>query len=146
MTRPGVNVTLIGSDVREGLGRLVDLLLPGTDRLPAGRAVGAHSDLLDRVLNADPTLAPVVVELGRRAAETPSFGISDVQSWSEDGAEALAFSLTAAYYMSPDVLRALGYPGQQRRPIAQATADEVCSEELLAPVRDRGAIYIAVDQ
>lgn len=63
-------------------------------------------------------------------------------SWSEASFERVNFVLTAAYYMASQVRELLGYPGQARRPIAEATPAERHSDELLAPVVARGPIYV----
>lgn len=128
--------------VREGVARVVDLLLPGTFALPSGREVGAHAELLDRVLAANPLLFPTIRAVGVCAAAKDACTFEDVQGWAGDRLEDVIFALNAAYYMSPRVHAALGYPGQTRRPISQATPEELHSEELLAPVRQRGSIYI----
>jgi hypothetical protein len=133
-------------DVREGLALLADVILPGTERLPAGREVGAHQDLLDQVLTADPALVAPLTEAGRRAQDGRGVTLDELQTWDAEVLEPAVFALTAAYYMSRTVQRALGYPGPGPRPIAQATPDESYSEELLAPVRRRGSIYVEAPQ
>ncbi|GAB7007851.1 hypothetical protein JCM18899A_53280 [Nocardioides sp. AN3] len=127
---------------REGIAHVADVLLPGTQNLPSGRDVGVHLEWLDRVLSADPRLFDVVVTVGLRAAVGDTCTLADVEESAGDRLEDLVFALNSAYYMSPQVHAALGYPGQRRRPISQATAEELCSEELLAPVRDRGPTYV----
>jgi hypothetical protein len=129
-------------DVRRGLELIAELILPGTATLPAGVAVGAHAELLDRALTASPRLVEPVTAFGRRAAEAGAVTLADLQAWSEADCEEVVFALTASYYMAPEVLRALGYPGQMRRPIAEATPEEKQSEELLAPVIARGPAYV----
>lgn len=62
----------IGETERRGVAVTVDVLISGTIRLPCGTAVGAHLDLLDRALEADPRLIPEVVEFGPRAATEDS--------------------------------------------------------------------------
>jgi hypothetical protein len=127
---------------RAGLARVLDLILPGAERLPAGTAVHAQGDLLDRVLAADPTLVPVVSTVGRRAAEAGAFTLSDLEEWADGQVERLVFALNAAYYMSSDVRAAVGYPGQRRMPVSEATPDQIVSDELIAPVLKRGSIYV----
>lgn len=129
--------------IRAGLAVIVDALLPGTERLPSGRDVGAHTDLLDRVVSADPKLVAVLVEFGGRAAEREVVSVAELQAWDPESFEVLNFALSAAYYMSRDVHRALDYPGVGPHPIAEATPDQMYSEKLLAPVRSRGSIYVA---
>jgi hypothetical protein len=127
---------------RSGLARVLDVLLPGTDTLPSGRSMAAQDELLDRVLTADPRLQPVVRRVGGLAAAAETCTLADVETWAGAETEQLVFALHAAYYLSKDVRRALGYPGQERRPITLATSEEVCSDQLIAPVIDRGPIYV----
>jgi hypothetical protein len=136
----------IDEGVRRGLALITDVVLPGTSTLPAGVAVGAHSHLLDRALAADPRLVRAVLDFGRRAAAAGTVSLEDMQAWSESDCEHVVFVLTASYYMSSDVRRALNYPGQMRRPIADATAAEKHSDELLAPVVERGPVYVPVPE
>lgn len=132
----------LDGDVREGLGRVLDVLLPGTGRLPSGREVGAHLELLDRVLAADPRPFHAFRTLGLEASAAEQCTLQDIESWAGEHLESIVFGLNAAYYMAPSVLEALRYPGQARRPVAQATPEELCSDELIAPVRERGPVYV----
>jgi hypothetical protein len=139
-------IVRVVDDVREGLAALADVILPGTDRLPAGREVGAHQDLLDEVLTADPALIGAVVEAGQRALAGSGLSVDDIEGWEAEVREPTIFALTAAYYMSRHVRRALHYPGPGPNPIALATPDEVCSDDLLEPVRRRGSVYVEAPQ
>ena len=132
----------IEDKTREGLATILETLLPGTGALPSGRAVRAHMDLLDKVLEADPRLQPAVTAAGELAADSAKCTLADLEHWSGDRLEQVVFALHSAYYMSVKVRAALGYPGQARRPVALATPHEVCSDELIAPVLARGAIYV----
>lgn len=142
-----IDTSAIDEQTREGIARLVDLLLPGTADLPTGRVVGAHLDLLDRVLAANPRLSGAIIEFGRRAmTANTAIHLDDLEKWSPERAEHVVFALNAAYFISPAVRAALGYPGQERRPINEATPDEIASDELIAPVRARGSIFARVDE
>jgi hypothetical protein len=128
--------------VRSGLAKVADAILPGTGKLPSGRSVGVHEVWLDRVLVADPRLVDPVKAVGAAAAAIDSCTIEEIEGWADLDIESVVFALTSAYYIVPAVLDELGYPGQVRRPISQATPEESYSEELLAPVRERGPIYV----
>ncbi|WPB89261.1 hypothetical protein [Streptomyces malaysiensis] len=132
----------IDDRTRGGLATILDVLLPGSEKLPPGRVVGAHLELLDKVLEADPRLEPVVTRTGELAAGSDTCTFADIGRWAGEDLEQLVFALHSAYYMSGEVRSALGYPGQARRPIALATPEEVCSDELVAPVLARGAVYV----
>lgn len=142
MTMQTESDELFDESIREGLGRVLDVLLPGTDRLPSGREAGAHLAWLDRVLAADPRPLQAMRELGAQATTSDECTLGDIEDWAGGELEPVVFALNAAYYISPLVTDALGYPGQTRRPVSQATPEELCSEELIAPVRARGAIYV----
>ncbi len=135
-----------GHDARRAhprrLAKVLDILLPGGEKLPSARSVGVQGSLLDRVLKADPRLVDAVRSVGDAAASSDACTLAELESWAGTDVESVVFALTSAYYISPQVLEALGYPGQARRPVSQATPEETYSEELLAPVRERGAIYV----
>ncbi len=121
---------------------MLDVIVPGTSKLPSGRSVEAHGALLDRVLAADPGLAPLVVVAAERAAQSESCTLDDISTWVGDDIERLVFALHAAYYMSSTVRAALEYPGQRRLPVSEATPDQIGSDALIAPVINRGPIYV----
>lgn len=127
---------------RAGIGVVIDVILPGTEVLPRATEVNAHGELLDRVLAADPTLAPIVRAAGSHAAAAPGCTYGDLEAWMGEDLERLVFALHAAYYMSSEVRTRLGYPGQGRYPVALATPDQLCSDELIAPVVERGDIFV----
>lgn len=136
----------IDDSTRAGLASIIDVLLPGTGTLPSGRTVGAHLDLLDQVLQADPRLEPLVTRVGELAASSKTCTFADIEGWAGGDLEQVVFALHSAYYMSRDVRSALDYPGQARRPIALATPEEVCSDDMVAPVLARGAVYVPTPQ
>lgn len=127
---------------RAGLATILDVLLPGTELLPLGRTVGAHTDLLDRVLKADPTLLAIITTAGDLAFKTPPHTFAEIAENSGADTERLVFALHAAYYMSSIAREAIGYPGQHRLPVGDATPDQLCSDDLIEPVLGRGPIYI----
>lgn len=135
--------TWIDAERREALARIVDVVLPGTDLQPSGRAIGAHEDLLDRVVEADDRLHEPLRDLAARAARsTGDLTLADLEQWAGDRTDEVVFALMAAYYMSAEVRALIRYPGQRRLPIAQATPEQTVSDELVAPVRARGSVYV----
>lgn len=133
---------LIDDSTRRGIARVIDVLLPGTGTLPAATAVDTQGELLDRVLDADPTLEPLVRAAGTQAAAAESCTLADLEIWMGDDLERLVFALHAAYYMSGEVRSRLGYPGQGRYPVSLATPDQLCSDELIEPVISRGPVFV----
>lgn len=142
MTQSTDKAAYLEESTRGGLERVLDVILPGTETLPSGREAGIHKEWLDRVLTAEPRLVGPLRRVGDAASSSPSCTLSDIERWAGDDVESVIFAVQAAYYMSPAVKTAHRYPGQVRRPIAQATPEESWSEELAAPVIDRGPIYV----
>jgi hypothetical protein len=134
--------TMMDDATRVGVAKVFDVLLPGTAVLPAATEVDAQGELLDRVLTADPTLAPLVRACGERAIHVDEPTLAEIRSWMGEDSERLIFALHAAYYMSKEVRQRLNYPGQGRFPIAEATPDQLWTPELIAPVIERGPIYV----
>lgn len=102
------------------------------------RALAARRDSFDEIMRLVATLADCasddLYERLRQLAETPASGF-----------EALSSVLAGAYLLSPDVRRAIGYPGQaQRRPRFAEAADQIMSG-ILEPVIARGPIFRATD-
>jgi hypothetical protein len=142
MTQSTDKTEYLDESTRGGLERVLDVILPGTETLPSGRDASVHQEWLDRVLAAEPRLFDALRRVGDAAAAGSSCTLSDIQSWAGDDLESVIFAVQAAYYMSPVAKKAHRYPGQVRRPIAQATPEESWSEELMAPVINRGPIYV----
>lgn len=132
----------ISPEDREALARVLDVILPGTNLQPSGRAAHAHEDLLDRVVAADPRLIEPLRNLAAQAADAKNITLVDIEKWAAEHTNEVVFGLMAAYYMSGEVRGLIGYPGQRRLPIAQATPDQTVSDDLVAPVRSRGPIYV----
>lgn len=141
ITQIGVD-GLLDQRTRQGLAVVLDLLLPGTDASPSGRVARAHQEWIDVVIAADPGLTEPLRQVGDIAATHESCTVDDLERWSGDQLDSVIFALQAAYYMVPSVREALGYPGQIRRPISQATPEEQWSDSLIAPVKERGSIYV----
>ena len=124
-----------------------DVLIPGTETMPAlsaapdiqrwiDRALAARRDVFDQLMSLAASLgqldsASLSAELRRLSDEQPA------------SFEPLSAVLAGAYLMVPAVRRAIGYPGQVRSfpPFDQA-ADEITSG-ILDPVTERGWIQSA---
>lgn len=133
----------MNATTRKGVLLVAEALLPGTDSLPPASGVPDYLELLERAFRADPTLEPVIETAAREAlTATVPLTIELITERAGEDAERLTFALHAAYYMSKDVRDRLNYPGQGRYPVALATPDQLTSEELIAPVLDRGPIYV----
>ncbi|MGV9866678.1 hypothetical protein [Rhodococcus koreensis] len=131
---------IVSATGRRGIDLLADLWFPGTERSPRMTELPDYRRLVDRALDANHEMAQALSEIAGRAADDESL---TVESWPAATVEEAFMVLLSAYYMSSDVRSALGYPGQDRRPVGTATPDQQATDELLAPVIDRGPIYVA---
>jgi hypothetical protein len=129
--------------LRERLATLADGLIPASDGMPAPSSVDIGGHQLDLVLTSRPDLDGDV----RRALEA-AIDVDDPIRWleglrAEDPAasDALVTALVAGYYMHPDVMRLLGYPGQIAEEVRAEGYPAYVEEGLLERVYERGSIY-----
>jgi hypothetical protein len=129
--------------LRERLARVADGLIPEGDGMPAPSSIDIGGRQLDVVLASRPDLAGEV----RRALEAAG-EVEDAIAWvealrSEDPAayDALVTAIVAGYYLHPEVMRLLRYPGQVAQPVSPDTYPAYVDEGLLERVYERGPIY-----
>jgi hypothetical protein len=124
---------------RETLALLADVLIPAGGRMPSARMVGVADERIEQVLTARPDLKSLLLGLlDRVRGEEPGAAIQRVEQSEPSDFAALLVAVAGAYYMSPEVRQMIGYTGQQARPIESS---DVIEEDLLLPVRRRGACY-----
>lgn len=136
-------MTTLGSKERAHLARIADVLVPRAEGMPSATEAGAVGVWLDRVLEARPDLGQALVEILRHVEGESAERV--VPRLEVDDSEALAAILVAvagAYYMSPEVRRRLGYPGQEAFTLdVYADLSAYIDEGLLEPVLERGPRY-----
>lgn len=128
--------------VHDGTTKLAQLWFPGTADLPGFQELSTGAQLLDRARRANPALAESLSRIALRAAEADPLTYEVIDTWPTHLVEDALTMIESAYFMSPDVRQALGYPGQGRAPVALAGPDEVLTKELVAPVIERGPTYV----
>lgn len=122
------------------------VLIPGDDRSPAAESLTDLEDLLQRAATA--------IGAERASLHNAIAMLPDGVTWDSIGKfaddEPVAFELIStvvagAYFMSPIVLKSLGYPvGPRSAPPFDLAADEL-SSGVLAPVLERGRTYVLPD-
>lgn len=129
--------------LRARLARLADGLIPPADGMPAPSAVHIHGRQLDLVLASRPDLADPLVRVLRIAGgvRDPVAWIGDLAREDPSGYEALATAVAGGYYLHPEVMRRLGYPGRVAEPVAVERYPDYADEGLLERVYERGPIY-----
>jgi hypothetical protein len=129
--------------LRERLARVADGLIPEANGMPAPSDVDIGGRQLDIVLASRPDLAESL-----RRALAGAAGVDDAIAWVEelraddpDAYDALVTAVVAGYYMHPQVMRLLGYPGQVPQEVSVDGYPDYVDEGLLERVYERGPIY-----
>jgi hypothetical protein len=128
-------------ELRQRLAVLADILLPGSETMPAAGAVDLAGVGIRQVLTSRPDLrAPLEAVLAACSDQDAADFVARLRSHDPAGWATLTTCVTAGYYMRPPVRQALGYAGQEGRVV---TADEFVSwvtDGLLDPVISRGPL------
>jgi hypothetical protein len=125
---------------RAVLAGLADVLIPAGDGMPSASAVGVAEEGLNQVLAAVPSLgAPLAGVLARATGREPAAVVASLAQTDPAAYGILAEVVTAAYFMNPDVRRAVGYMGQGPTPLDPRV--DYMEDGLLESVIKRGPIY-----
>ena len=125
---------------RAVLAALADVLIPAEDGMPSASAAAVAEQGLNQVLAAVPSLGASLADVlarakGREAAEVvASLARTDPAAYG-----ILTEVVTAAYFMNPDVRKAVGYTGQGPTPLDPRV--DYMEDGLLESVIKRGPIY-----
>lgn len=132
----------VSAEDRATLAGLADVLIPAGEGAPSASQAGVAGVWLDEVLRLRPDLGEPLAALlaGARGAE-PAVAAARLQAEQPASFDALAALVAGAYFLNPDVLRAIGYPGQVRRPIVPEDPPDYERDGLLGSVIARGPIY-----
>jgi len=121
---------------------LIDALLPASGPLPAASAAGGADGMLDRLLEWRPDLS---ADLKRGLAAVrelpPAAAIAWLESRDAEAFQAIRLAAFGNYYLDPGVRQALGYPGQQSRPLVADEKPDYLTSGVLEPVIARGSIW-----
>lgn len=134
-----VSPALAPDEVRT-LEAVADVLIPRYEDHPSASAAGVGDRWIQVALSLRPDLVgplrSVLAEIagdGDVAAQVGDLGRRDPERFS-----AVANAVAGAYLMSPAARAAIGYPGQEARPLVVDVEDHI---DLLEAVVERGPIY-----
>jgi hypothetical protein len=139
----GIDIRPTVSDqVRRGLEKVGDHLIPEAHGMPAASAMGVGTSQLDTVLSSRPDLAPHLERAfaGAELDDVDAF----VASLDPTAYDAVTLAIVAGYYMHPEVHRLIGYPGQVPKDVQRMSEREIYQEglmDLAQKVIERGPIY-----
>lgn len=121
---------------------LADTLIPEAEGMPRASEAGNIFFWVDRTLELRPELAePTVLGLRLCQGKAPRQALDELSASHPASYEAIGYVTAAAYLMSEDVRRRLGYPGQERRQFDPDATPEYVENGMLQSVIDRGPIY-----
>ena len=125
---------------RKTLAAIADVLIPAGESFPSASQAGAAGEGLDLVLAARPDLAEPLARILRAARGRPAAAVvAELRASSPEGFGVLAEVVPGAYFMNAEVRRALGYAGQDARPLDPER--DAVDRSILEPVLRRGPIY-----
>jgi hypothetical protein len=142
MSLDAVSTTSLSETDRAAFGALADLLIPSGESMPSATEAGVAGKWLDQVLAVRPDFGPpllAVIEAARGA--DPAGAMARFRASDPAGFGVLAEVVAGAYFLNPQVRKAIGYGGQQQVPIVPETPPDYEQDGLLASVVGRGPIY-----
>jgi hypothetical protein len=125
---------------RAVLAGLADVLIPAGDSMPSASAAGVAEEGLNQVLTAVPSLGASLADvLVRAGGRDPAEFVASLARTDPATYGILTEVVTAAYFMNPDVCKAVGYKGQGPTPLDPRV--DYMEDGLLESVIKRGPIY-----
>ena len=125
---------------RAVLAGLADVLIPAGDGMPAASAAAVAGQGLNQVLAAVPNLGASLADvLARAKGREPAEVVASLARTDPAAHDILTEVVTAAYFMNPDVRKAVGYAGQGPSPLDPRV--DYMEDSLLEAVIKRGPIY-----
>ena len=125
---------------RRTLARLADVLVAEGLGMPSASSVGVADGLVDRCLEAAPVLAaPLAVLLDEAPEDGMAAYVRRLEADRPDDFGVLSTTVVGAYFLSVEVRRLIGYPGQQPSPLSVAAEPDYL--DMLERVHDRHPGY-----
>jgi hypothetical protein len=125
---------------RAALAALADVLIPAGDSCPSASSAEVAGQWLDQVLTACPDLTAGLQDVLRKTTgRDPREAVEHLRTKDTAAFTVLAEVVSGAYFLNPDVRRAIGYSGQGPRPIDPRP--DYMEHGLLESVLRRGPIY-----
>lgn len=127
--------------------RIADALIPEVGPNPKGSAAPDYVSYLGLALAArSEAFSTIMAGIERLSAVADTeLRAALKQMWAEDRPlfDAVSSVVAGAYFMTPEVKKLIGYPGQRRDPAPLEEAADELGDGLLDPVIERGHIYVS---
>ena len=132
----------VSEERRRVLAGLADALIAEGSGKPSASAAGVPGELLDRCLEAVPSLrSPLMAILDEAEGRDPDEFARELYARRPEDFTVLSTSVMGAYYLSPEVRKLIGYPGQAANPLSLAAAPEYLENGMLERVYERHPGY-----
>ncbi len=137
-----VSTSVLTEERGATLAALSDVLVRGTEVMPSASQAGVAGKWAKNALEALPGYTEAFARvLDEARGLDPELEVKRLAAEDPEALALLSLVVVGAYYMSPRVRRALGYPGPKRLPAPEDEADYYLRGGLLDPVVARGPIY-----
>jgi hypothetical protein len=127
--------------------RVADCLIPAAGPNPKASDAQNYLKYLDLALAARRDVFDAVIAALASLAEVPDEGLRAAlkQMWATDKAtfDPLSAIVAGAYFMTPQIMELIGYPGQHRDTAGLEEAANELDTGILDPVLERGHIYVS---
>lgn len=135
-------MSALSDQERAVFAKMADYLIPEGEGMPSAVKVGAAGPLLDKVLSYRTDLVEALLRGLRQVSDMDGkAGAAHLGEHDPGAFHALSLAASGGYYMSEEVRRLIGYPGQESRPFDPHGTTDYLDDGLLQPVIDRGSIY-----
>lgn len=125
---------------RAMLSALADVMIPAAGGMPSASQADVAGQWLDAVLTARPDLEAGLKDvLNKSRDKTPNDVVTNLRVNDPGAFGVLAEIVPGAYFMNPHVQQAIGYTGQESRPMDPRP--DYMEDGLLESVIRRGTVY-----
>jgi len=133
----------IDEKTRRLFASMADILIPHAEGMPSASEVNVHGELLDHILGLRPDLRENFMRgISAGSERDPTEALNELNRSDPAALSAIGLVASAGYYMTPEVRRLIGYPGQESRPDPDPDAvPEYVANGMLQQVIDRGPIF-----
>jgi hypothetical protein len=127
--------------------RVADCLIPASGPNPKASDAEQYTAYLQLALAARADVFDAVVGGAGEFAEIPEDelwnALKKMSAEDKSTFDPLSAVLAGAYFMTPQVMKLIGYPGQHRDPAPLELAADEIGSGILDPVLERGFIYVS---
>lgn len=129
-------------ELRATFAAVADMLIPAYRKYPSASSVGVHEKMLDDVLGFRSDIVEAFIR-GLTAIDVANLSdsVNTIYKADPEAFNAISLAASGGYYMTEEVRRVLGYPGQEAVPYDAHEVPSFLLDQRLENVARRGPIY-----